>query len=119
MEIRKIIFDSNFLVDIFRFKIDFEEMFFLATKKAKLVIPRFVIEELRRINSPFSKLALELIKKKNFKVVETKEKGDKGFFELIDKYTVVATNDSKLRKKLKKLGVKTIYLRGLSKLEMS
>ena len=114
MEKKKLIFDTSFLMDVLRFKIPLEEIFFIINPK-EIIIPKFVIKELKKQRKKEAKLALKLInsliKKKKVKVVSTKNFGDKGFFEIIDKNSIIATNDKELRKLLKKKKVKTLFIR--------
>ena len=66
-----------------------------------------------------AKIALELIEKKNVKIINTDEKKvDNTIIKLADKNTVVATNDRVLRKKIKDKNVKVLYLRSKKHLEM-
>lgn len=101
-------------MDVLRFKIPLEEIFFIINPK-EIIIPKFVIKELKKQRKKEAKLALKLInsliKKKKVKVVSTKNFGDKGFFEIIDKNSIIATNDKELRKLLKKKKVKTLFIR--------
>ncbi len=116
---KKVILDTNFLIDIFRFKVSLDKIF-EEIGNVKFVVPEFVIIELKNLSSfnPYVKLAFDFIKKNKIKIIKTKKKGDMGFFEILDNDSIVATNDSKLRKKLKALGIKSIYLRKRKKLEI-
>lgn len=84
-----------------------------------------VIEELEELKKSkgkdaiAAKIGLELIKKKNVKVIKTREKNvDNTIIRIVDKNTIVATNDKELRQKLKNKNIKTIYLRNKKYLEM-
>jgi|YelNatPaOPRAMG01_1025707.scaffolds.fasta_scaffold08499_4 rRNA-processing protein FCF1 len=120
----KVILDTNFLVDLARFKIDLEEIPTLLQEPVDFIVLSSTIQELKKIEKnkgklgSLAKLALEIIKLKQIKVLEEKESPDKAFLSIADKNTIIATNDSKLRKKLKKLGIKTIYLRAKKYLEV-
>jgi rRNA-processing protein FCF1 len=120
----KVILDTNFLIDLVRFKIDLEEIPVLLQEPVKLFVFSSTIQELKKIEKnkgklgSLAKLALKLIKLKQIQVLEEKESPDKAFLSIADKNTIIATNDSKLRKKLKKLGIKTIYLRAKKYLEV-
>jgi rRNA-processing protein FCF1 len=105
---------------LIRFKIELEEIENLLSESYKLLTIDSVVRELKKISSKNAKLALKLIDLKNIEVLKTKEKNvDKAILSLADKDTIIATNDIKLRKKLKTLGSKTIYLRAKKKLVMS
>jgi rRNA-processing protein FCF1 len=54
---------------------------------------------------------LKLVKEYNIKVLESAEMPDRSMPTLADDKTLVATNDIELRKKLKTLGRKAIYLK--------
>jgi rRNA-processing protein FCF1 len=120
----KVILDTNFLVDLARFKIDLEEIPTLLQEPVDFIVLSSTIQELKKIEKnkgnlgSLAKFALEIIKLKQIKVLEEKESPDKAFLSIADKNTIIATNDSKLRKKLKKLGIKTIYLRAKKYLEV-
>ena len=119
---KKILFDTNFLIDLARFKIDIDEVKTVAGP-CKFSILESVLKELKRIagkktrSARSAKVALRLIELNNFKIIKSREKNtDKAILKLANKETIVATNDSKLRKALKNKGIKTIYLRKKKKL---
>lgn len=92
----------------------------LLTEPYKLSTISSVVKELKKMNSKNAKIALKLVESKNIEVLETKEKNvDEALLNLAGKDAIVATNDAKLRKKLKTLGNKTIYLRARKHLAMS
>jgi len=114
------------LIDLIKFKIDLEEIqMFLQEPTTNFFIFSSTLKELQKIatnkgkSGSWAKLALELIKLRNIKILETEQNPDKAFLNLADKNTIIATNDSNLRKKLKSLGIKTIYLRAKKYLEVS
>jgi|SRR5438876_5585201 len=121
----RIVFDTNFLIDLFRFKIDIEEVKELVGERVEFFVTTSTVNELQKISarsspvSRFAKIALETISSK-FEVIKSEGISfDKEVFEILNDSTVVATNDSELRKRLKTLGIKTIYLRARKKLAMS
>jgi rRNA-processing protein FCF1 len=98
-------------MDLVKFKIHLEEIGKLIEEKHEFYVPVQVTDELRRKKTRYAKAALKLIE--NLKMVENKEKdADEAILSLADENTLVATNDKKLRTKLKKFGIKTIYLKG-------
>ena len=120
----KIIFDSNFLIDVARFRIDLDILNEICGK-CEFTILSCVLSELKEIakskgkNGTFAKLALKNLKLKRFKILKVKEKNtDNAILRVSDENTIVATNDKELRKKLKEKGVKTIYIRAKKKIVM-
>ncbi|MEM5834765.1 MAG: PIN domain-containing protein [Candidatus Aenigmatarchaeota archaeon] len=123
---KKIVFDTNFLLDCFRLKIDFlSEIEEKIEKPYELLILTPNLKEIEKIartrkkEAKYAKVALEFIKN-NCKLITTEEKdADKAILKFSDENTFVATNDRKLRKSLKALKVKNIYLKSIKKLEVS
>ncbi|MEM5772975.1 MAG: PIN domain-containing protein [Candidatus Aenigmatarchaeota archaeon] len=121
----RVFLDTNFLIDLIKFKINLEEILLLFQEPIDFFVLSSSIKELEKIarskgkSGSSAKLALKLVELKRIKIFQTEESPDKAFLSLADKNTIIATNDSKLRKKLKTLGIKTIYLRGKKKLEVS
>jgi hypothetical protein len=123
---KKIVLDTNFLIDFIRFKLDLKEIDDLVSDSYKLVALNVVMKELKKISesktkeSNYAKIALEFVKSKQIEILETTEKrADESILVLSDENTIVATDDAELRKKLKSLGIKTIYLRAKKHLAMS
>lgn len=123
---RRVILDTNFLIDCIRFKIDLDEIDRLIDEEYKIFIPSTVLKELERISngktksSDLAKIALKLIEQKGFKIIDMKGRNtDESIIKSIEKNDVVGTNDVELRKKLKTLRNKTIYLRAKKYLDMS
>lgn len=119
---KRIIFDANFLVDIARFKVDLGDIDKLIVKPYRLATLDSVVTELKKINSKHAKVALKLIEQRKCEIIKTGKKySDEAIFYIARKdigRTIVATNDAKLRKRIKALGVKTIYLRARKYLEI-
>lgn len=119
---KKVILDTNFLIDLLKFKIELEKIQEILEEPTELFILSSSIKELEKIaisrskSGSLAKVVLKIIKLRKIDVIESKESPDKAFLSLADKNTIIATNDSELRKKLKKLGIKTIYLRAKKKL---
>ena len=121
----KIIVDSNFLFLPAQFSIDiFEAIEELLSKRVKLVIPSPVFEEIARVagrtRGP-ERIALELAKKCDIEPVERLpgETVDDLVLRLAREWRCpVATNDARLRRRLRSLGLPVIFLRGLGKLEL-
>jgi len=118
----KILLDTNFLIDLVRYKVDIDFVNDIASGRLAVVEP--VLEELKKISGSqlkergFAEVALILLKKKNVEVLKSKKtNADEAIFSIATK-NVVATNDIQLRKRLRILGVKTIYLRAKKHLAM-
>ena len=116
---KKILLDANFLTIPYYFHIDiFEEMDKLMEEEYEILTLDKVVEELQKLaekrgkSGIAAKIGLELIKKKKIKIIKTKGgRTDELIEKIANENFIVATNDAKLRKRLKEKGVKTIYLR--------
>jgi len=115
---KKIILDTNFLMSLVKFKVGLEEIEEIVGEPYQLFTLDMVVGELKKISESKgrdagnAKFALELIKINKINILNSsKTNTDKAIIDLADKSTIVATNDIELRKKLKKLEIKTIYLR--------
>lgn len=114
---KRILLDTNFLVDIVRFKIDLDEIKDILDEPCELLTLDLVVDELKKIKNKNARIALELIELEGIKVLKSKKRDtDEALVSLADKNTIVATNDAELRKKLK---TKTIYLRARKHLGIS
>jgi len=124
----KVILDLNFLLVPLQFRVDIFEELNNLLGRAEPVILSTTIEELRRILKRSSGVrylqfstALRLAEKCEIIRVERRrgESYDDVIFRVAkDTGMPVATNDSELRKRLRKAGLATIYLRQKSKLEV-
>jgi len=122
---KKVLLDSNFLISCFKFKVDLSQIEDLLAEPFQLFTLNSIINELKTLagskskDSKYAKLALKFLNSKKIKILKTNKLADEAILELADKNTLVATNDLSLRKKLKVKGIKTIYLRGKKRLEVS
>jgi rRNA-processing protein FCF1 len=102
----KTILDTDFLVNVIKNKVNIEEI------KNPCIIDK-TIDELEKVNNLNAKTALKLIELKKFKIIKTKK--DKIVDDLIleeaTKEDTVATQDKKLKKRLKEKQIKTITVR--------
>ena len=110
----KIVLDTNFFVSSINFKIDL----FLELRGNKLFVTEPVIDELTELagkngrDSTAARVSLEMIREKNLKVLESNEKeADNSLLEYGKKGYAVATQDKRLRDKIRKTGTKIIYIR--------
>lgn len=122
----KVIVDTNFLVDLFRFGTGFEQMEDALGGHAELYMVSQSVAELRRLAVPGAQVGASFVDSGRIVVVKagraTEKSADEAIVELVGKWrpgVVVATNDEKLRKRVKSLGVRTIYLRARKRLEVS
>ena len=131
MEITKmIIFDTNFLIDLVRFKVDLEEVEGLVARPYQLATLDAVVSELKKIGNKNARAALKIIEGRGFKILKAAKRNvDDAIIDAVEKAvkennaeqaarTVVATNDAELRKRIKALGAKVIYLRAKKHLEI-
>lgn len=125
---RKVILDANFLFVPFKFKIDiFDELEALLGRFEPIILST-TIEELKKIamgksekNRKNALAALKLAKK--CKILEAKIKTGEKYDDVILRIAkeggyIVATNDSKLRRRLREVGITTIFLRQKSYLQI-
>ena len=117
---KKIILDTNFLIDLIKFKVDLEDINILINEPYQLFSLSSVVRELKNLskNNKYAKGALRLLEFKKIKIIKSEGDVDKFLLTLANKNTIISTNDIKLKKKLKEKGMKVIYLRGKKKLAM-
>ena len=134
-----VILDTNFLLAPARLKLDiFEQIKNLLGKDYELMIIDESLRELENLkklnkNKTIVNIAESLIKNKKIKIIKTKSflktlklhemrDADDIIIELVKKNPtayIVATQDKELRDRLKKEGVKSIFIRKKSYLDMS
>lgn len=125
----KVIMDSNFLMIPSQFRLDiFGELQRALNRSVKVIILSSVYEELRKISSEGNskgrrqaEMALKLIEK--FEIVDIRpnpnETVDNCIIRLAKEWNCpVATNDGRLRRKLRDIKVPVIYLRQRVRLEV-
>jgi len=120
--------DTNFLMIPFQFKVDiFAEIDRLCNFDYKIAVLDRVVEELEAIrkkargkNKSAAELALELLKKKGLKIIRTNSKKsvDDLIAEYAEKGAIIATQDSALRRNVKRKKAGVIFLRKKSFLVM-
>ena len=117
---KKIIIDTNFLLIPLQFKVDiFSEIDRICNFNYELFIFDKSIDELKKIiekqsgkDKKAAQFALKLIKLKNISVIKSKNKDvDSLILENLDKDTIIATQDTKLKKDLLEKGAPVIILR--------
>jgi len=121
---KKIILDTNFLIDLGRFGISIDEIGKILSENYEMEITASSIEELKKIaatnaeESKFAKYALMVIDLRKIKILSINEFADNAILSIADKDSLVATNDIELRRKLKIKGIRCIYVRAKKKLEI-
>jgi rRNA-processing protein FCF1 len=121
----QVILDSNFLIDLIRFKIPFEEIFELLGYDTKILTLSSVLNELEKIakgkskEAKYAKIALKLIDLKKIEILKSEKIADEALLSLANEKTIIATNDENLRKKLKEKGLKSIYVRAKKRISLS
>ena len=107
---KQVILDTNFILTCIKQKIDFFEE--LKLEGLQILIPKQVINEIKRISNSkkklhfreYAKVALKLLGKNHFKKIDLKIKYvDKGLtkFTKENKNVIIATLDKELKKKIK------------------
>ena len=80
---KRIILDTNFLIDLVRFRVEIEDIDKLVTRPYRFVTLNGVEKELRGINSKHSKVALKLLELGGVRILKRKgEDVDNSIMEL-------------------------------------
>jgi len=124
---KKVLLDTNFLLLPVQFKLDiFTVIPELLNDRVEFYIVDKTLEELRMLSrnkgrdGMAAKVALKLLGK--FGVKKLKSKGKKADDAIVDAAKngyIVATNDVELRRRLERIGITTIFLRGKKRLAVS
>ncbi|RLI29307.1 hypothetical protein DRO58_00080 [Candidatus Bathyarchaeota archaeon] len=124
----KVIVDTSFLLECVRRRVDFVDgLERILNSRVELVVLKPVYEEIKRISkgsderSRYARLLLQLLAKARTHILKTDVKVDVDdlLLDIAAKMKLpVATNDSSLRRKLRRQGIPVFYLRGLSKIEV-
>lgn len=124
---KKIIIDTNFLLIPSQFKVDiFSEIDRICLFKYKLFILDKTLDELKGIighqklkHKLAAKIALQLIDKKKIEMIKTKQGNvDDLIVEVLDKNSILATQDALLRNRALDRGARVIFLRSKKYLMM-
>ncbi|KYK22854.1 hypothetical protein AYK24_01725 [Thermoplasmatales archaeon SG8-52-4] len=119
---KRVILDSSAVLMLFEFSIDLEYELTRLLGKYKIILPSPIVDELKFLSKADNglkkqkaKAALELIKR--YEIVHAEGTGDDSIFNLAKKSNgIVVTNDMELRRRIKDLSLKVIFLRGKKKL---
>jgi rRNA-processing protein FCF1 len=126
-DVERILLDTNFLMDLFRFKLSFDDIEDVVGGPCSFLVVGQSVGELERMKSKYAKVGLSFIDSGKIKIVDAPGRtADDAIMSLLKKAknrkeikkTAVATNDVKLRKRIKALGVRVIYLRAKKHLEI-
>ncbi len=112
---KQIILDTNFILTCVKQKIDFFDKLEL---DYKIIIPKQVIQELKRIKHPQKEITLKILSKKKFSKIDLGVNYvDKGLtrYGKAHPSTIIATLDRKLKKKIPN---KKMVIRGRKKFEI-
>jgi len=121
-----VVLDTNFVVDLFRFRLGFDDVEDALGGNCGFFMVEQSVAELRRLKNVNAKVGAGFVDSGKIKVVRAGRAGEKSADEAIAELAgkrmpgmVVATNDKKLRKRIKASGARTIYLRARKRLEVS
>jgi len=98
---KQVILDTNFILACVKQKIDFFDKLEL---NYKIIIPKQVIAELKRIKHPQKEIALKILSKKKFSKIDLEiNYVDKGLTRYAKAHpsAIIATLDRELKKKIK------------------
>jgi hypothetical protein len=105
-----VVLDTNALLMPFEFSINLDLELQRLLGSCMVYVPGPVIGELKRSRSKHARVALALARK--YPVAETSVQGDNGVIDVAERLQAfVVTNDFVLRDKLRRLKLKTIFLR--------
>ncbi len=114
---QKVVLDTNALLMPFEFSLNIDYELQRLLGQCEVYVPGPVIGELKRSKNKYAKIALALARK--YKIFETQLQGDNGVIDAGTKLNAfVVTNDIVLRGKLRKRGIKVIFLRSGSHLAL-
>jgi len=112
---RKVVLDTNALLMPFEFSLNLDVELRSLLGDCEILVPGPVLGELRRSKSKFAGTALELSRR--YGIAETEKQGDDGVVDVAARLgAFVLTNDAELRRKLRKMKIKTIHLKSRSHL---
>ena len=112
MKYIKVIIDTNALLYCFKYKINIESELTGLIGSHNLLILKCVYNELKNLAGKKSEAKSSLNWIKKFQITETEGKGDDCILETAKKMnTMVITNDTELKKRLKTEQIKVIYIR--------
>ncbi len=114
--------DTNFILSCYRFRIYLEEIDHLIDEVHEIVVPANVLEELKRLtltgkDEEARKTMLKVLD--SYTTLPLEGKVDTSLLEFAREHDcIICTNDKPLRKVLRKMGIRTIFVRARSHLTM-
>lgn len=117
-----VLLDTNFILSCYKFGIHLEEIDRMVDEAHQIVVPENVLEELQHLplkgkEQEARRTMLAIVNQ--YPVLPLHNKVDASLLEYAEQHDcIVCTNDKTLRRTLKKMGKKTIFVRARSHLEM-
>ncbi len=123
---KEIILDTNFLLYLMQFKIDLESeldricdfTYRISVLKGSITELERLINESKLFEKRLIKLALSFIKQKGLNIIEKQGYVDDLLVEMDPETSIIATQDKRLKKRLKDKGFKIITIRQKKYLRM-
>ena len=122
---RNVVLDTNALLLPYQLGMNIEKELTRLLGICRIIVPTSVIKEAEKLASSngsvamAAKLGLNIVRKKDYQIVETLYDGDDGVMDVAVKTNAaIVTNDKELKKKAKDMGLPVIYVRGESRLEI-
>ncbi len=113
-----VLLDANALMMPFQFSLDLEEELKRLLGDYEVLVPSSVLRELEGLSKTDGRARAALELASRYRVVEVPGEGDQAIFSAaVERSSAVLTNDSKLRRRLRRADIPVIYLRGRSKLQ--
>ncbi|MEM4337076.1 MAG: nucleotide-binding protein [Candidatus Woesearchaeota archaeon] len=120
-DLKRIILDTNFLLIPYQFKVDiFSEIERICNFKYEIYVLDKTVKELEKIvneqkgkNKEAARLGLTILKRKDLKIIPSvsQKSADEILIEMADNDTIIATQDSAVRKAVKEKLANVIFLR--------
>ncbi|KAA0005338.1 MAG: hypothetical protein FE045_05270 [Thermoplasmata archaeon] len=122
---RNVVLDTNALLLPYQLGMNIEKELTRLLGICRIIVPTSVIKEAEKLASSngsvamAAKLGLNIVRKRDYQIVETLYDGDDGVMDVAVKTNAaIVTNDKELKKKAKEMGLPVIYVRGESRLEI-
>ncbi len=118
----KVVLDTNFVLSCYRFRIALDDISRLIDEAYEVLVPQNVLEELRNLelegtDKEAQKIMLKILAR--YPVLPLQGRVDHSLLEYAQEHDcIICTNDRELRKSLKALGRRTIFVRARSHLAM-
>lgn len=122
---RAVILDTNALMIPYQSGINIEKEINRLLGMCRIIVPSSVVEEMEYLAQQdgtvgrAAKVGLSIIKKREFRLMETEYEGDDGVLETALKMDgAVVTNDRELKQRAKEMGLPIVFPRGENRLEV-